>query len=263
MKLSRRQFTRLATSAVAATLLGACRRATPAPPEGVSSATTAPSLQAPDAAAPAPSGRYRQAPTLDGIEYAHLLPVDDRLPRRPMVLGSEADVGGYGGALRRAILQTTYDRAEPEFRRLVLGQDLSEARQVVDSLDAHKLFAYDHDLVLRPWLCESWEYDEEGVWTLHLREGVRWSDGEPFTLQDVRFALEQSPRIGSEQAREMLRQRFEVVDDYLLRVHRASLDALDSLALIAQLSGLIVPSHPMRALFPESADADERQRSAL
>src|SRR5664279_3559163 len=42
-----------------------------------------------------------------------------------------------------------------------------------------------------PRLAESWEHSPDGlVWTFHLRKGVRWSDGELFTAQDVRFTFE-------------------------------------------------------------------------
>ncbi len=37
-----------------------------------------------------------------------------------------------------------------------------------------------------PWLAKSWEYDETGtVWTFHLREGVTFNNGDPFTSADV------------------------------------------------------------------------------
>lgn len=37
-----------------------------------------------------------------------------------------------------------------------------------------------------PWLAESWEYDETGtVWTFHLRDGVKFNNGEPLTSADV------------------------------------------------------------------------------
>jgi len=38
------------------------------------------------------------------------------------------------------------------------------------------------------WLAEAYEYSEDfsGI-TVHLREGVKWSDGEPFTAEDVVF----------------------------------------------------------------------------
>jgi peptide/nickel transport system substrate-binding protein len=39
-----------------------------------------------------------------------------------------------------------------------------------------------------PGLCTSWERSPDArVWTLHLRRGVRWSDGEPFDADDVVF----------------------------------------------------------------------------
>lgn len=41
-------------------------------------------------------------------------------------------------------------------------------------------------------LAESWDISEDGLeYTFHLREGVRWHDGEPFTSEDVKFTLEE------------------------------------------------------------------------
>jgi peptide/nickel transport system substrate-binding protein len=43
---------------------------------------------------------------------------------------------------------------------------------------------------LEPWLAESWESSADGLThTLHLRRGVVWSDGAPFTADDVLFSL--------------------------------------------------------------------------
>jgi peptide/nickel transport system substrate-binding protein len=42
-----------------------------------------------------------------------------------------------------------------------------------------------------PGLAKSWDYNEETrEWTFHLREGLRWSDGEPITSDDVMFYIE-------------------------------------------------------------------------
>ena len=47
------------------------------------------------------------------------------------------------------------------------------------------------DYELEGVLAESWEVNEDGtVFTFHLREGVLWHDGQPFTAEDVKFSLE-------------------------------------------------------------------------
>jgi len=47
------------------------------------------------------------------------------------------------------------------------------------------------DLQPRPELATSWESSADGkVWTFHLREGVRWQDGVPFTADDVKFTFD-------------------------------------------------------------------------
>lgn len=49
-----------------------------------------------------------------------------------------------------------------------------------DMLDGHQY----------PWLAESWEYNEDATELIyHLRDGVTWSDGEPFTASDVAYTL--------------------------------------------------------------------------
>ena len=49
-----------------------------------------------------------------------------------------------------------------------------------DMLDGHQY----------PWLAETWEYnDDKTELTYHLRDGVTWSDGEPFTASDVAYTL--------------------------------------------------------------------------
>ena len=41
-----------------------------------------------------------------------------------------------------------------------------------------------------PWLAESWEYnDDKTELTYNFRDGVTWSDGEPFTASDVAYTL--------------------------------------------------------------------------
>ncbi len=53
------------------------------------------------------------------------------------------------------------------------------------------LTEHDGDNGIVPGLAESWTFDEEtSTYTFHLREGVTWHDGEPFTAEDVKFTVE-------------------------------------------------------------------------
>ena len=43
---------------------------------------------------------------------------------------------------------------------------------------------------LEPWLAEKWEGSSDGLrYAVHLRRNVTWSDGQPFTADDVVFSL--------------------------------------------------------------------------
>jgi peptide/nickel transport system substrate-binding protein len=50
-----------------------------------------------------------------------------------------------------------------------------------------RLVAYDQSFALQPDILKAVEVEEGRVFTLHLREGHRWSDGEPFTSEDFRY----------------------------------------------------------------------------
>ncbi|NCB42453.1 MAG: ABC transporter substrate-binding protein [Clostridia bacterium] len=53
------------------------------------------------------------------------------------------------------------------------------------------LLRYDENLERVSSLAESWDVsDDQLSWTFHLKEGVTWHDGEPFTSADVKFSYE-------------------------------------------------------------------------
>ncbi len=76
-----------------------------------------------------------------------------------------------------------------------------------------------------PDLAERWEVSEDGrVWTFYLRRGVRWSDGRPFTADDVVFTFNEIYYNDSvpTSVRDILtikgrRIKVEKVDDYTVR----------------------------------------------
>lgn len=56
------------------------------------------------------------------------------------------------------------------------------------------LIRNDADLQLRPALAESWSADGN-TWTIHLRPDVKFSDGSPFTAEDVVFTFNRVPLV--------------------------------------------------------------------
>src|SRR3954464_12822921 len=59
------------------------------------------------------------------------------------------------------------------------------------------LIARDKDLKIIPGLAESWETPEPTRWRFHLRKGVKFANGDPFTADDVLFSADRARAKGS------------------------------------------------------------------
>jgi peptide/nickel transport system substrate-binding protein len=82
------------------------------------------------------------------------------------------------------------------------------------------------DNITRPYLLESWEAsDDVKTWTLNLRKGVKFNNGDEFTADDVMFNFGQwlDPDVGSSMLSQLSylggMQDVEKVDDYTVRLH--------------------------------------------
>ncbi|MFG1281466.1 ABC transporter substrate-binding protein [Xanthobacter autotrophicus] len=94
-----------------------------------------------------------------------------------------ADGPVRGGALS-IILQ-------PEPVTLTPVANVAQPTQVVAGNIFDGLVTYGFDLKPAPQLAESWEVASDGLTiTFHLRKGVTWHDGKPFTASDVKWSLE-------------------------------------------------------------------------
>jgi peptide/nickel transport system substrate-binding protein len=84
------------------------------------------------------------------------------------------------------------------------------------------LVRYDGDLEIEGDLAESWEISPDGLAiTFHLRRGVAWHDGAPFTAEDVAFTYRllvdpSTPTAYAEDFRQV--RNFEVLDSHRVRV---------------------------------------------
>jgi peptide/nickel transport system substrate-binding protein len=77
------------------------------------------------------------------------------------------------------------------------------------------LIARDKDLKIIPALAESWETPEPTRWRFHLRKGVKFQNGDPFTADDVVFSAERVRAKGSNlQTRIPADAKVVKVDDY-------------------------------------------------
>ncbi|GFO56285.1 peptide-binding protein [Geomonas sp. Red276] len=86
----------------------------------------------------------------------------------------------YGDAL------VTGSIGEPSNLIPVLSTD--SASSDISGLVYNGLVRYDKDLKLEGDLAQSWDVSPDGLTiTFHLRHGVKWHDGEPFTSRDVLY----------------------------------------------------------------------------
>lgn len=89
-----------------------------------------------------------------------------------------------------------------------------------------KLCAWDEDTkTIYPDLAESWESsDDLMTWTFHLRQGVKWHDGEPFTSADVKWTFESILEYGDQAYTYnyvKMVESVETPDDYTVVFHMA------------------------------------------
>ncbi len=92
--------------------------------------------------------------------------------------------GQYGGTL------TVAQRAEPKTLNPLSSFDVS-SREVIGRLNADLISINRHTLGTEPALARAWSVSNGGrVYTLKLRRGVRFSDGQPFDADDVVFTFQ-------------------------------------------------------------------------
>lgn len=105
------------------------------------------------------------------------------------------------------------------------------------------LVKYDKDMNIVGDLAESWDISQNGmIITFHLRKGVKWHDGQPFTAADMLYTYQVTvdPKTPTAYAEDFLKvKKAEALDDYTFRV---TYDKPFAPALISWSSS-ILPKH--------------------
>jgi peptide/nickel transport system substrate-binding protein len=157
------------------------------------------------------------------VKAGKLPPVDERLPEEPFVVGpgvliTEQDLpdwqpGRYGGTLRGAHFRVNWD---PDVFVM-----MNEPLLIAPGIGVQGI---------RGNIVKDFEVsDDNKVFTFHLRKGLKWSDGQPVTTEDVRFTYEDvllneeiTPvfparmRTGGTTTGEPM--KLEILDDYTFRI---------------------------------------------
>lgn len=243
---SRREFVRtgggLLLASMSAPAVAACSALSTAPASSSSSGSAGVS--------------QKEAPMLSALVKQGKLPkLSDRLPKTPAVVKPLEQAGHYGGTMRRAVTSPT---------SVIDGyQETGHAGLVEWSQDEIKVV---------PGLAESWTTGEQGkTWTFHLRQGVKWSDGQPFTADDLVFAVQ---RVFSNKTLNPVfplllttgntPATIEKIDTYTVRFTFAQPNALflNGLAFPGRGMALLLPEHYLSQYLPDTTPIDQLTATA-
>jgi peptide/nickel transport system substrate-binding protein len=142
------------------------------------------------------------------VKAGRLPPVAQRIGQDPLVVQPLHDIGTYGGEIRRGYFGVT---------------DFQNANRFCAGPDNLLYWDYQRKGVI-PNIARGYEMSDDGkTLTLQLRRGMKWSDGRPFTADDIVFWWEDISQnadlsLGSVSMRILGRPvKIEKVDDHTVQ----------------------------------------------
>src|SRR5438093_3837032 len=119
---------------------------------------------------------FKEAPQLaELVKQGKLPPVAERIGQDPLVIKPLKEIGKYGGALRAGFTGPA---------------DFWNGFRCCSGPDHLMFWDYTGDKAV-PNLAKGLEMQDGGkAWLVHLRRGMKWSDGKPFTADDFVFWFE-------------------------------------------------------------------------
>ena len=213
--------------------------------------------------------KLAEAPMLaEMVKGGKLPPVEKRVPEEPMVVKPLHSVGRYGGTWRRGFT----------------GPGDGENGNRIVSTDKILFWDYTGTKVM-PCVAKDWKQSDDGKSvTIHLRKGMKWSDGAAFTANDFVFWYEEvylnkdlvpvphpdfmaNGRSGSIRKVDDLTVVFEFQDPNFLFVDiLAGSTAIGggqaTQAMGGRSMGAYMPAHYIKQFLPKFSSKDEVEKKA-
>jgi len=195
---------------------------------------------------------FSEAPILAKlVEEGKLPPVEERLPDEPAVVEPIEEIGEYGGTWRHATQSQT-----------------SSWVNVRTGYEPLVRYARDGKTII-PNIVKSWEIRDDGkTYIFYLRKGLKWSDGEPFTADDIMFWYEDillnedlTPAFPTWLTVDEQPAKIIKVDEYTVRLEFSKPYGI-LLDWLAQYDTLIPPKHYLKQFHPRYVPKEELERLA-
>lgn len=204
---------------------------------------------------------YQQAPFLDDLVAAGKLPpVEDRLPATPLVFSADAmsdGIGEYGGVFRHVI------GGRPEGFNWLASQhqgwggiNMAIQECLVRQGPRWQIKPEDQTGPL-PNLARSWEWNDDMTeLTMHLVEGIKWSDGDPFDTEDIAFWWNDNVEDENVVARIQAGSfgggaSIDIIDRYSFKLVFSESQSNTVVEGLAYIQGCPGPSHVLKDLHPK------------
>ncbi len=193
----------------------------------------------------------------DLVKAGKLPPVEERLPKEPKVILKSGMVDGIG----------TYGDVWRDFSACPTagwnnGAGVTSGWFGIESMSFNyqslvktgPLYRAAQDIEPFPNLAKSWEWSEDGhQLTMHLIEGAKWSDGEPFTWDDL-INDDQIVRMGAKTSgwqTDGKDTKLEKVDDYTIKFTFAAVKPVEKYYIMDEGDFNISPAHVLKPLHPK------------
>ncbi|MEJ5229110.1 MAG: ABC transporter substrate-binding protein [Pseudothermotoga sp.] len=195
--------------------------------------------------------QYRESPMLtELVKQGKLPPLEQRLPEEPLVIVPEEEIGQFGGTWRR------------------VWKGLADQWGIYRLAAPRLVFFTADGGSFVPGLAKKWEILEDGrIYIFYLRKGTKWSDGHPYTADDIIFWVEDI--VGNDEISSAKpgwfnfggeKVRVSKIDDYTVKFEFAKPNALFMLQVAYSTGFSGAPKHYLKQFHTKYTSLEELQK---